>query len=147
MTRMIRCSSSAPLLGLAIAALFTVATPLALAAEWPSFEPGQWQIERSMDGMGSANQKISRTQCMDPTADLAAQRQQLSGSGCEFSELTGGGTTFHYTATCKIGNLNSISKSVLEVGGDDAFTITIDSDANGMKAHEVMTARRVGDCP
>ena len=145
----IRFCASAPLRALAMAVLCAAAPAAALAADWPVFKPGMWHIERSMEGMavGPTAQKITRTECMDPTADLASQRAMLGNSGCEFSELTGSGSTFRYTGTCKIAGMTTVSDSTLEVKGDEAFTITIDSDIDGEKSHEVMTARRTGDCP
>jgi hypothetical protein len=131
---------------LAFAGLCAAALPVT-AADWPTFAPGQWQIERSIEGMAPQAQKIQRTECMDPSADLAEQREMLGAAGCQFSELTGSGSTFRYTATCKIGGMTSVSESLLEVDGAEGFTITIDSETDGMKTHEVMRAKRLGDCP
>lgn len=132
---------------LSIAALMACSIPLALAADWPAFKPGQWQFERTIEGMGPTPQKVSRTECVDPTAEQAVQRGKLTKAGCTFSPTTQSGTTYRYSATCKIGGMNSTSNSVLEAKSTDAYTLTVDSITGDMKTHEVMTARRKGDCP
>jgi hypothetical protein len=38
------------------------------------------------------------------------------------------------------------SDSVLEVESAEAYTITVDSIVDGSKTHEVLRARRIGDC-
>jgi hypothetical protein len=141
MTRLQDCRFAVPLV-----ALVMTLTPSAHAADWPAFERGQWEIERVMEGDGAGDQTLKHAECLDPTADQVRQREQLTRAGCQFSELTGSGSTFHYSATCKLGGMTSVSNSTLEVESAQAYTITVDSDTDGMKTHEVMKARRVGDC-
>jgi len=131
---------------LSIAALIVCAASLALAADWPTFKAGNWTFERTMTGTGPAPEKVSRTECVDPTADQNQQRAALSKAGCQFTPLTQSGTTYRYSASCKIGGMTTTSDSVLEVASAEAYTITVDSVINGAKSHEVLRARRVGDC-
>jgi hypothetical protein len=42
--------------------------------------------------------------------------------------------------------MTTTSDSVLEVESAEAYTITVDSVVNGDKTHEVLRARRTGDC-
>jgi hypothetical protein len=119
---------------------------LAVAADWPSFKPGLWQFERTMSSAGKPPEKVSTTDCMDPTAEQAEQRSMLSKAGCRFSPLEQNGKSYRYSADCRMGGVSVTSKSVLEAQGAEAYTITVDSVADGVKTHEVLTARRVGDC-
>ena len=119
---------------------------LAVAADWPSFKPGLWQFERTMASAGKPTEKVSTSECMDPTAEQAEQRAMLTKAGCRFSPLEQSGKTYRYSADCKMGGMSVTSKSVLEAQGTEAYTITIDSVTDGVKTHEVVTARRVGDC-
>ena len=125
------------------AAVAVSVLPMALAADWPVFKPGQWQFERTMEGSGP-EQKVSTTECMDPTAEQQKQRVTLTKAGCQFSPLVQSGATYRYSAVCKL--MGATSNSVLEVHGPEAYTITIESTMGNTKTHEVVTARRVGDC-
>jgi len=128
-----------------VAAVAAGAFPLALAADWPVFKPGQWQFERTMEGDGPP-QKVSTTECMDPTAEQQKQRATLTRAGCQFSPLVQDGSAYRYSATCKMMGMTSTSNSVLQVQGAEAYTITVDSVMGKTKTHEVVVARRVGDC-
>ncbi|BCS33799.1 hypothetical protein TBR22_A30270 [Luteitalea sp. TBR-22] len=117
-----------------------------LAADWPAFTPGRWQIDRTMETGGRTPEKVSRTECLDPTAEHRSQREILTRAGCQFSPVSQSGTTYRFTATCKMAGTTSTSTSVLEVRSAEAYTIIIDSVTNGAKSHEVLTARRLGAC-
>ena len=129
-----------------LAALLACAVPLALAADWPTFKPGQWTFDRTMTDMSAAPQKVSTSECTDPTADQKAQQAMLAKAGCQFTPLTQSGKTYRYSATCKMAGMTTTSDSVLEVESAEAYTITVDSIADGSKTHEVLRARRTGDC-
>ena len=131
---------------LLVATFATCGVQLAMAADWPSFKPGLWQGDRKMESAGKAAEKVSTTTCFDPTAEQAKQRAMLSKAGCQFSSLEQKGSTYRFSATCKMGKANSTSNSVLEVRSAEAYAITIDSVTDGSKSHEVLTMRRVGDC-
>jgi hypothetical protein len=45
-----------------------------------------------------------------------------------------------------MGGTTSKSDSVLEVESPEAYTVTVDSIVDGKKSHEVLRARRTGDC-
>lgn len=132
---------------LASAAILTCAFSTALADDWPTFKPGLWQYDRTIEGMGPSPQKISRKECADPTGDQKAQRARLATVGCQFSPIARTGTTYRYTATCKMAGETTISNSVPEFQGAEAYRLTVDSTTAGQKTHEVLVARRMGDCP
>ena len=125
--------------------LAMVATPIS-AADWPTFKPGQWRFERTMSGAGAPTDKVSTTECTDPTADQKEQQAMLTKAGCQFTPLAQSGKTYRYSATCKMGGMLSKSDSVLEVESAEAYTVTVDSTVDGQKSHEVLRARRTGDC-
>jgi len=129
-----------------LAALLTLSTSIALAADWPTFKPGNWTFDRTMTGVGAAPKKVSTSKCTDPTADQKAQQAMLAKAGCQFTPLTQNGKTYRYSATCKMAGMTTTSDSVLEVASAEAYTITVDSVVDGAKSHEVLRARRVGDC-
>ena len=129
-----------------LVAVLTLAAPGALAADWPVFKPGQWTFDRTMTTQGSAPVKVSRTACADPTAEQRSQRAMLAKSGCQFTPLVQSGKTYRYAATCQMAGMTITSSSVLTVESAEAYTITVDSTEDGVKTHEVLQARRVGDC-
>ena len=131
---------------LCFAALLTLSTSIALAADWPTFKPGNWTFDRTLAPTGSTPEKVSRTDCTDPTADQKAQRAMLAKAGCQFTPLVQSGRTYRYSATCKMGGMTVQSDSVLTVDSAEAYTITVDSTEDGVKTHEVLRARRIGDC-
>jgi len=131
---------------LSLTALLTLSTSIALAADWPTFKPGNWTFDRTMTASGSTPEKVSRTECTDPTADEKAQRAMLAKAGCQFTPLEQSGTTYRYSATCKMAGMTIKSESVLTVDSAEAYTITVDSTEDGVKTHEVLRARRIGDC-
>lgn len=131
---------------LSVMMLLATGTAPASAADWPTFKPGQWTFERTMDGAGAPRDKISTTECTDPTADQKEQQAMLTKAGCQFTPLAQSGKTYRYSATCKMGGMTSRSDSVLEVESAEAYTVTVDSTVDGRKSHEVLRARRTGDC-
>ena len=132
---------------LPLAAMVAFNLPMALAADWPAFTPGQWTFDRTMTGPGPVPQKVSTTKCIDPTADQKAQQATLTKAGCQFTPIVQNGKTYRYSATCKMAGMTTTSTSVLEVESAEAYTLTVDSTVDGEKAHEVLRARRTGDCP
>jgi hypothetical protein len=135
-----------PLLVVSIMALLGFSFGTATAADWPTFKPGNWTFERTMTGPGPTSEKLSRTECTDPTADQQEQQVMLTKAGCKFTPLTQSGKTYRYSATCKMAGMTTQSDSVLEVESAEAYTITVDSIVDGSKTHEVLHARRIGDC-
>jgi hypothetical protein len=131
---------------LSVTMLLLVGIAPVSAADWPTFKPGQWTFERTMDGAGAPLDKVSTTECTDPTADQKEQQAMLTKAGCQFTPLAQSGKTYRYSATCKMGGMTSKSDSVLEVESPEAYTVTVDSTVDGKKSHEVLRARRTGDC-
>ena len=126
--------------------LLALSTSIALAADWPIFKPGKWTFDRTLTPTGSAPERVSRTECTDPTADQHAQQEMLAKAGCQFTPLVQSGKTYRYSATCKMAGMTIKSESVLAVDSAEAYTITVDSTEDGVNTHEVLRARRIGDC-
>lgn len=129
-----------------LTALLMGSLPIAAAADWPTFKPGNWTFDRTLTPTGSTPENISRTDCTDPTADQKAQRAMLAKAGCQFTPLVQSGKAYRYSATCKMAGMTIKSDSVLTVDSAEAYTITVDSTEDGVKTHEVLRARRIGDC-
>lgn len=129
-----------------MAAVAMLAASVALAADRPTFKPGNGGFDRTITGMGPAPKKVSTTECTDPTADQKSQQAMLAKAGCRFTPLTQSGRTYRYSAACAMAGTTTKSDSVLEVESAEAYAITVDSLVDGQKTHEVLRARRIGDC-
>ena len=131
---------------LSFSALLALTTSIALATDWPTFKPGNWTFDRTLTPTGATPENISRTKCTDPTAEQKEQRAMLTKAACQFTPLVQSGNTYRYSATCKMAGTTIKSDSVLTVDSAEAYTITVDSVVDGARTHEVLRARRIGDC-
>jgi hypothetical protein len=132
---------------LLIASLLAAGMGSALAADWPAFKPGRWQFVRTMEQAGAKpEEQVTTERCFDPVAENRKQRDMLTRAGCKFSPLVQDGSKYRYSADCNMGGMRSSSNSLLDATSDEAYTITIDSVMGTVRTHEVVTARRLGDC-
>jgi hypothetical protein len=135
-------------LGLTVSVVLALgASGIVSAADAPTFRPGMWHFERSMNAKGGKPEKVETTECLDPTLNQKRQVEKLTKTGCKFEPVVHSGSTWRRKATCKIGDITSTSDSVITVEGPDAYSMTVENVINGQKSHEELKARRVGDCP
>ena len=118
----------------------------AVAEDWPALRQGRWQFDRTIEGMGPSPQKVSRTECIDPTANFRRQQEQLTKAGCTFTPLNRRGNEYRYAATCRMAGTSTESESVMTVQGPDAYTLRVSSTVGGKATREVLVAKRLGDC-
>jgi Protein of unknown function (DUF3617) len=119
----------------------------ASASDGPTLRPGLWKFERTMESAGAEPQKVETTRCVDPILDQKEQVEMLTKAGCKFEPVVQEGNSWRRKASCKMGNVTSTSDSVMTASGPDAYTVTVEGMMNGQKGHEVLHARRIGDCP
>ncbi len=131
---------------LALAALLVCGSSATLAADWPTFKPGNWQYDHTIEKKGVNPQTFSTTRCIDPTTDMQAQRENLKRAGCEIKPPTQSATTYRYSTACQGKGKTTASKSVLEATSAEAFTLTTDTATNKSRFREVLRARRLGEC-
>jgi hypothetical protein len=131
----------------ALLAAALVHGPVALATDWITVKPGLWSFERTMQGANGKPEKVETTECVDPGLDQKKQVEMLTKAGCKFEPIVQSGNTWRRRSTCKIGTMTSTTESVTTVTGPDAYTVTVDGVTNGQKTHEVLRARRLGNCP
>lgn len=77
---------------------------------------------------------------------MKRQNAMLSASGCKITPVVRSGAAYSYSAQCRMQGVSVESRSVLTVKGDGAYRLVVDSLEDGRKKHEVLVARRVGDC-
>jgi hypothetical protein len=129
-----------------LAALAFAPMHVATTADFPTLKPGLWRFERTIEGAGAKPEKIETTDCVDPGRDQKEQLEMLTKAGCRFEPVAHSGNTWRRKSTCRMGSMTSTSESVTTADGPDAYTVTVDSVTNGEKSHEVLRARRIGDC-
>jgi hypothetical protein len=117
------------------------------AADGPTLRPGQWRFERTIEVAGAKPEKVETTDCLDPSLDQKEQIEMLTKAGCKFEPVVQSGNSWRRKSSCKMGKITSTSDSVTTADGPDAYTVTVDSVVDGKKSHEVLRARRIGDCP
>ncbi|MFO1320787.1 MAG: DUF3617 family protein [Burkholderiales bacterium] len=121
-------------------------------AGYPSFRPGLWEMTRSpMDAPPGAKKFVTR-ECTNPTTTLARQSAELAVLGCKTQEPKHSGKTYTFGMVCDIPKTGkTTSKSLLLRESDSAYTVTIhtEGETNGkpVNATDVISMRRVGDCP
>lgn len=118
----------------------------AAAEDLPPLRKGQWSFERTIEGGPGGPRKVSSRKCVAPTEDMKRQNAMLAKAGCTFSPVTRSGATYTFTSDCKVQGVSAQSKSVLTVESDSAYRLTVESRQDGHTTHEVMVARRVGEC-
>jgi len=135
-------------LGLTVSVVLALSAAGAVsAADEPTFRPGMWHFERSMDGKDGKPKKVETTECIDPTLNQRKQVEMLTRAGCKFEPVVHSGNSWRRKASCKMGEITTTSDSLITVDGPDAYSITVESVINGKKSHERLKAHRVGDCP
>lgn len=144
----IRAASTAARLALGALVAALAISSGALADEWPALRHGMWDITRTMQPPGGGEPKaITTKRCMDPVEEWKRQRTQLTQAGCTFSPIQRSGSTFTFTSACDTMGVSSKSTTTIVVESEGAYTLTVDGTMDGRASHEVMKARRVGDCP
>lgn len=77
---------------------------------------------------------------------MQRQNANLTKAGRTISAPVKTGSTYTFTAACKMTGVVSNTKSTLVVESDSASTLTVEGTTNGQAVRELMKARRTGDC-
>lgn len=122
-------------------------TAQTIAQEWPSLRQGMWDITRTMQTPGGGAPKtVTAKRCMDPAADWQRQNAQLTKAGCTFTPVKRSGSTYTFSSSCNVMGVSSTTTTTIVVESDSAYTLTVEGKTDGEPTHEVMKARRIGDC-
>lgn len=137
---------------LAFAVALGLCAPAALAADYPTLKPGQWEMKTASDRPGS--QPHTSTICFD-----AALQQEMVDMGngmrkemCSKSDIRRSGAQYITDAECRIGNSVVKSHAVMTMKGDASYrteaSATYDPPLfNGVRESKtVVDATWVGAC-
>ena len=134
----------------AVATIF--ATTPALAQDYPTLKPGQWEMTTS--STKSADPKPNK---MTMCTDVAVQKQMMDmGKGmsrdlCSKLDVRHEGDKYIGDSVCRVGESTMTSHSVMTVQGDTAYktvvTATYDPPLMGMKeANTTIEGKNTGPC-
>lgn len=131
---------------------FILAAALAAAAasaqELPALRDGLWEISRTIEAAPDtgAAQTIQARECFSPSAHMKKQQAMLQSIGCKLSPVDHVDNTYTFSALCGP-DAAGVSKSVLTIESDSAYSIRIESNIDGAPSQELLRATRIGDCP
>lgn len=135
----------------AVAPAFVCGTAAAEGDGYPTFRPGLWEYTRSNVDAPPGAQKFTMRECEDPGRTMRDQAEKMRKQGCKIVPPKQSGKTFKFSATCTTGGVKTTTRSVLMRESDSAHTVMIEMDGTmggqPVKTSEVLTAKRIGDCP
>jgi hypothetical protein len=141
-----RCAARRSLFALATVAVgFAAATE---APEMPALRQGLWSYQRVAETAGHATQQpVSMSKCVDPSADLKRNLEQLKARKCTLSAIARNGNAYARTVACQLNGETLQIRSIITVESDTAFREEMNSHFGSQDSRSSLSARRVGDCP
>jgi hypothetical protein len=134
----------------ALFALAAVAVGFAAAAEapeMPTLRQGLWSYQRVSETPGRGMQQpVSMSKCVDPSADLKKNLEQLRARNCTVSAFMRNGNAYAWTVACPLSGETLQIRSVITVENDTAFREEMSSHFGSQDSKSTLSARRVGDC-
>jgi len=146
-------SKRAILVSLALLPIWLFSARAALADSYPSIQPGLWHFHRTVEDSTKPGKPmvLDKEKCGDPLADMKAMHDKLVKMGCKFSPTSQSGNVYHFSLSCDLPQVKGTSITDLRYESPTAYEaeITFSALVSGTptKTHEVLTAKRLGDCP
>jgi len=91
-------------------------------------------------------QPVSMSKCVDPSADLKKNLEQLKARNCTVSAIARTGNAYAWTVACPLNGETLQIRSVITVENDTAFREEMSSHFGSQDSRSTLSARRVGDC-
>ncbi|MBI1398068.1 MAG: DUF3617 family protein [Betaproteobacteria bacterium] len=119
---------------------------------YPAFRAGLWEYTRSSANAPPGAPKFSTRECDDPHKAMIEQARNLEKRGCRLTPPRRKGKTWSFSAVCEVpGAGSTTSRTLLMRESDSAYTVMLETHGNmggkPVDASDVVTARRLGDCP
>jgi Protein of unknown function (DUF3617) len=124
-----------------------LALPAVAADELPPFRTGLWEFKRSVDGGDGKPVTLTNQKCTNPTEDMRKKTVSMAQSGCQPSPVSKSGNLYTFSLKCTIQGVSLQSKSVITAESDSAYKVDAETKQGSKTTRELLTARRVGDCP
>jgi len=128
--------------------------PAALAQDYPTMKPGQWEMtSTSTKAGGAANPPAKTTMCTDAAMqkELIAMGAGMSKDMCTKNDFKRDGSKIVTTSECKIGDSKIVSRAVMTLTGDTGYkteiSATYDPPFMGMKdSKSTIEGKYMGPC-
>ncbi|MGH6771802.1 MAG: DUF3617 domain-containing protein [Xanthobacteraceae bacterium] len=119
---------------LSLAAFSLAAISPAAALDLPARKPGLWELRTTHEGRNTPPQTMH--QCIDAATDkmMSAMGGAMAASMCQSQNIRQVGGTFVIDATCKIGPMTTISRSVASGDFNSAYSVRVTSKVEGVPA-------------
>jgi hypothetical protein len=134
----------------ALFALAAVAVGIAAATEapeMPTLRQGLWSYQRVSETPGRGKQQpVSMSKCVDPSADLKKNLEQLKARNCTLSAIARKGNEYAWSVACPVNGETLQIRSVITVENDTAFREEMSSHLGSQDSRSSLSARRVGEC-
>jgi hypothetical protein len=117
------------------------------APQMPTLRQGLWSYQRVAETPGAGKPRpVSMSKCVDPSADLKKNLEQLRARNCTVSAIARHGNAYAWTVACPVNGETLQIKSVITVENDTAFREEMSSHWGSQDSRSTLSARRVGDC-
>jgi hypothetical protein len=135
-----------------VVAATCLALPAAASPDLPTFRPGLWQFDRTLESDGQVNDRriTSGTliqpreqRCVDPTQAIKALPASFPFANCRSSGLHNTESELVVTKSCGPGDE---VRTVIKVESDSAYTEVTEGTIGAQRSREAIVARRIGDC-
>ncbi|HVC12034.1 MAG TPA: DUF3617 family protein [Burkholderiales bacterium] len=126
-----------------LCALFAGGLARAQAADYPSFRPGMWRLDTTLEVDGKQGTRQT-TKCGDPTEGMRAMFASSGGpQGCTPSAPRQAGNRYSISTDCGTRGRSHVE---VIVHSESSFTQVIDSRVGSSRVKEKIEARRLGAC-
>lgn len=131
-----------------------VLAPVALAQDYPTMKPGQWEMtSTTTKAGGGANPPAKTTMCTDAAMqkELIAMGAGMSKDMCTKNDFKRDGAKIVTTSECKIGDSKILSRAVMTLTGDTGYkteiSATYEPPFMGMKdSKSTIEGKYTGPC-
>ncbi len=113
----------------------------------PSFQPGNWQYQRSViSATGAAPRQATISKCADPSQEMRSKLAELKQKGCRFSTTTHTGDSYSTSWTCPARGTLLVMTQVITVTSDSSYQDSTEARLQEQITRTKIVATRVGEC-
>jgi Protein of unknown function (DUF3617) len=113
----------------------------------PSFQPGNWQYQRSViSATGAAPRQATISKCANPSQEMRNKLAELKQKGCRFSPTTHTGNSYSTSWTCPARGTLLVMTQVITVTSDSSYEDSTEARLQEQITRTKIVATRVGEC-
>ena len=113
----------------------------------PSFQPGNWQYQRSViSATGAAPRQATISKCANPSQEMRNKLAELKQKGCRFSPTTHTGNSYSTSWTCPARGTLLAMTQVITVTSDSSYEDSTEARLQEQITRTKIVATRIGEC-